>query len=187
MKYTLWETRQHCFWTSFQFLSPCWLAGVWMGSHHYADYQLPLSLTTLPTTALWPLHTLRQHRNAGVRLHNCVRHCARAACTSWCGALCARHFSVCAVDGEAAKRKHISNSLWWPPPPPPPRHYSLELLLAQHTVRTPTICNTRWCHRHFWHVLHRVHWYTNCDGLDTSVYRGVYDMSIACSTFWTTL
>ena len=29
------------------------------------------------------------------------------------------------------------------PTTPTTRHYSLELLLAQHTVRTPTICNTR--------------------------------------------
>ena len=87
-----------------------------------SDYQLPLSLTT--ELHVWPLHTLRPHRN-------CVRHCAR--------------HSVCAVDGrEAAKRKHISNSLWWPSPPPPRGLHPPALPLFIRAIigpTHPTICN----------------------------------------------
>ena len=36
---------------SFQFLSPCWPAGVWMSGHHYADYQLPLSVFSFQFSA----------------------------------------------------------------------------------------------------------------------------------------
>ena len=69
------------------------LAGVWMqGGDHYADYQLPL----LSSTALHFDHCTRS-ATAAMSANNCVRHCARRR--------------VCAVDGKAAKRKHISNSL----------------------------------------------------------------------------
>ena len=68
-----------------------------MGTDHYADYELPVSLTT-------------------ATLH--FDHCTRSADTAMNvnAALCdvhfiMRHCAVCAVDGEAAKRKHISNSL----------------------------------------------------------------------------
>ena len=128
---------------------------------------------------LWPLHTLRRHRSQrqmcdDVRCELCTQcmHLEALGLCSW---------------WQASQAKAHQQFIVMAPTTPTTRHYSLELLLAQHTVRTPTICNTRWCHRHFWHVVHPMHWYTNCDGLDTSVYRGVYDMSIACSTLWTTL
>ena len=133
---------------------------------------------------LWPLHTLRRHRSQR-QMCDDVR-CE--PCTQWVvhtmRALGGIRFVqlVASQPSESTSAIHCDG-----PHHPTTRHYSLELLLAQHTVRKPTICNTRWCHHHFWHVVHPMHWYTNCDGLDTSVYRGVYDMSIACSTFWTTL
>ena len=81
-------------------MSPCQRAGVGMGTDHYADYELPVSLTT-------------------ATLH--FDHCTRSADTAMNvnATVCdvhfiMRHCAVCAVDGEAAKRKHISNSLWWP-------------------------------------------------------------------------
>ena len=69
-----------------------------MGTDHYADYELPVSLTT-------------------ATLH--FDHCTRSADTAMnvnATTVCdvhfiMRHCAVCAVDGEAAKRKHISNSL----------------------------------------------------------------------------
>ena len=147
MKYTLWENqKKNSFQTNFQFLPPLslgWLAGVWMfgwfGWFGWASRcldagrrplcRLSTSTLVLNRTALWPLHTLRHRRNGR---HNCVRHCARCR--------------VCAVDGKAAKRKHISNSLWWPHHHHGwSRHYSLELLLAPH--HPTTICNMGWLHR----------------------------------------
>ena len=137
MKYTLWENqKKNSFRTNFQFLPPLsWLASrcldcldVWRQVFGWAATIMPI-INFHSCPGLWPLHTLRHRRNGR---HNCVRHCARCR--------------VCAVDGKAAKRKHISNSLWWPHHHHGwSRHYSLELLLAPH--HPTTICSMGWLHR----------------------------------------
>ena len=179
----------HCLHLNFNFNTLSQPACATTSVRHTFTAQLSVHLFSSPRTecgtfnhgpaTLWPLHTLRRHRSQrqmcdDVRCEpytQCVHLEALGLCSWW----------------QASQAKAHQQFIVMAPNTPTTRHYSLELLLAQHTARKPTICNNRWCHHHFWHVVHPMHWYTNCDGPDTSVYRGVYDMSIACSTFWTTL
>ena len=87
-------------------------------------------------------------------------HCTRSAATAVnikCATMCVVNRAHCALCTQCVHLEALGLCSWWQasqakahqqfivmaPTTPTTRHYSLELLLAQHTVRTPTICNTR--------------------------------------------
>ena len=117
------------------------------------------TFTTQPSVHLFfppPTQSVETSTTDQLRFDHCTRSAATAVNVK-CATMCVVNRAHSELCTQCVHLEALGLCSWWQasqakahqqfivmaPTTPTTRHYSLELLLAQHTVRKPTICNTR--------------------------------------------